>query len=210
MGNQVVKVRGSSMTLSGKTGASEQPLNSSATEAPPLPMPDGFLFEKGVCALEYWEPVKLLKEGSISDIHSVRRRSKRIKVRYKKKRDVMKFAKNAAEQADEHYEGERKDDTRDLYVLKSVMKDKVGEDLVLEEMRREIETMSSLDHPYVAKLYEAYERRRHIYLVMEYCPGGDLSEVGKLSENECASLVHQILSAVSYLHAHNVVHRDRK
>ncbi len=31
-----------------------------------------FKYEKNVCALSWWEPIKLLEEGSISDIHLVR------------------------------------------------------------------------------------------------------------------------------------------
>ena len=32
----------------------------------------------------------------------------------------------------------------------------------------------SLDHPNIIKLYELYEDLKYIYLVMEYCSGGDL------------------------------------
>ena len=42
-----------------------------------------FHYEKNVCALEYWAPIKLLAEGSISDIHLCCRREQRIRVRYK-------------------------------------------------------------------------------------------------------------------------------
>ena len=160
-----------------------------------------FHFEKDVCALEFWEPIKLLGEGSISDIHLVRRRSQRIRVRYKKKREIMKFAKT--------HQGDEVDDEQDLFVLKSIMKDHIDDDLVLEEMRREIDTMSKLHHPNIVKLYEAYERRRHVYLVMEYCPGGDLTE-RHFTEEECAQIVRNILSAVAYMHSHHVVHRDLK
>ena len=170
----------------------------------PPPFPQEFKYEKGTCALEYWEPLRLLKEGSISDIHLVRRRPKRINVRYKKKRDIMKFAKE--QQGSSPLEEHENDD---LYVLKSIMKDHVDNDLVLEEMRSELQTMSQLKHPNIAKLYEAYERRRHIYLVMELCPNGDLSD-RTFSEKEAAVLVRQILEAVAYMHSKGVVHRDLK
>ena len=179
----------------------------------PLPMNSEFRYEKGVCALEYWEPVKLLGEGSISDIHLVRRRSKRIHVRYKKKRDIMKFAKEQTLKESGSGSFDRAAaaaaDERELYVLKSIMKDHVDSDQVLEEMRRELHTMSKLEHPNIVKLYEAYERRRHIYLVMDYCSGGNLTD-RHFSEKQCAVVVRKILSAVGYMHSMGVVHRDLK
>ena len=31
-----------------------------------------------------------------------------------------------------------------------------------------------MDHPNIVKFYEVYEDKKNIYLVMEYCKGGDL------------------------------------
>lgn len=61
----------------------------------------------------------------------------------------------------------------------------------------------------VAKVYEAYERHRHIYLIMEYCRGGDLWTVvdQQWHETQIAQLVRKILSAVAYVHDHSVVHQ---
>lgn len=193
----------SSSSAKQRKGSVSSSVDDNNDQEDPLPLGTEFHYEKGVCALEYWEPVKLLGEGSISDIHLVRRRSKRIHVRYKKKRDIMKFAKNnTLEAIDEENEDE-------LFVLKSIMKDHVDNDLVLEEMRRELHTMSRLNHPNIVKLYEAYERRRHIYLVMDYCSGGDLTD-RHFSEAQCAIVISKILSAVEYMHSKGVVHRDLK
>ncbi len=37
----------------------------------------------------------------------------------------------------------------------------------LEAMMREIEILGRLDHPHIIKLYEAYESKDNIYLVLE-------------------------------------------
>ena len=34
--------------------------------------------------------------------------------------------------------------------------------------------MKSMDSPYIIKLYETHEDEKYIYLVLEYCDGGDL------------------------------------
>jgi len=165
---------------------------------------EGFKFRKNTCALEYWEPLRLLGEGSISSIHLVRRRPYRVDVPYSERADVMR----AADAADISSAKLQLDalDPKDLFALKSIMKDHVQNDKYLEEMRSEIYTMSRLCHPNVIDVFEAFERKRHIYLIMEYCRGGNLCE-RKTTEAEAATIVRKILSAVAYMHEHSVVHR---
>lgn len=50
-----------------------------------------------------------------------------------------------------------------------------------------------------------------VYLVMEHCGGGDLHELrGQLTAGQIRSLMHQLLTAVQYMHGLNVWHRDLK
>jgi serine/threonine protein kinase len=148
--------------------------------------------------LEYWEPIRLLGEGSISNIHLVRRRPHRVDVPYKERADIMRLADSNLSEDD--LEGQ------ELYALKSIMKDHVRNDQYLEEMRSEIYTMSRLCHPNIINVYEAFERKRHIYLIMEWCQGGDLCERHP-SEAEAAVIIRKVLLAVDYMHKHKVVHR---
>lgn len=169
-----------------------------------------FTYTKNTCALEYWEPLRLLGEGSISSIHLVRRRPERVDIPYKEKADIMRLAAEAAASNDDDatttaIEGA----DQDVYALKSIMKDHVRNDQYLKEMRSEIYTMSRLCHDNIVNVYEAFERKRHIYLILEYCRGGDLCERNP-TEAEAATIVRKILSAVAYMHQHNVVHRDLK
>ena len=160
----------------------------------------GFTYTKNTCALEYWEPLRLLGEGSISSIHLVRRRPHRVDVPYTERADIMRVADTANIKAEETM------DTSELFALKSIMKDHVRNDQYLKEMRSEIYTMSRLCHVNIVSVVEAYERKRHIYLIMEKCDGGDLCE-RKPTEPEAAVIVRKVLSAVAYIHQHNVVHR---
>lgn len=88
-----------------------------------------FTYTKNTCALSWWEPICLLEEGSISDIHLVRRRDRFVNVKYKDKRDVMDLAKR---RRDSKTKGEVKSD--ELYVLKSIMKNHIGNEQVLDEV----------------------------------------------------------------------------
>lgn len=74
--------------------------------------------------------------------------------------------------------------------------------------------MKELDHPNLVKLYETYETDKDIYLVMEYCEGGELfsriENGNKMSENEAKEVFRDIAKAITYLHSRNVCHRDLK
>ncbi|CAE7484110.1 CPK2 [Symbiodinium natans] len=80
--------------------------------------------------------------------------------------------------------------------------------------QQEIQIMKTMDHPNIIKLYETFEDRKHIYLAMELCTGGELFdriiEVGQFTEKDCAIVVQQMLSAVFYMHTRGVCHRDLK
>lgn len=82
------------------------------------------------------------------------------------------------------------------------------------DLQREVDLYMSLDHPNVCRLEGVYDNTESVHLVMERLEGGELFDrlaaVKQMTEPEAAGVVRQILSAVSYLHAHKVVHRDLK
>lgn len=71
-----------------------------------------------------------------------------------------------------------------------------------------------LTHPNIVQLYETYEDKTKIYLVMELVTGGELFdrivEKGSYTEKDASDLIRQILEAVDYMHEQGVVHRDLK
>ena len=66
------------------------------------------------------------------------------------------------------------------------------------------------------KLYEWFEDDKAIYLVLEYCSGGELFDRLKaqqgdhFTEEEAARLVHMMVAACAYCHRMEVSHRDLK
>ena len=82
-------------------------------------------------------------------------------------------------------------------------------------LKTEISSMKELSHEHLCTLYGTIECQHHIYLVMEYCPGGTLynlikSHKGGLPENKARKLLHQIICGVAYMHKRGYVHRDLK
>lgn len=87
---------------------------------------------------------------------------------------------------------------------------------VLEQMKKEIEILSSLEHSHIVRIFHYVEdkQRFQLILILEYIPGGGcdslLKRMGCLNELLAARLVRQLLTAVSHCHSRGIVHRDIK
>uniref|UniRef100_H3AL34 non-specific serine/threonine protein kinase n=1 Tax=Latimeria chalumnae TaxID=7897 RepID=H3AL34_LATCH len=101
-----------------------------------------------------------------------------------------------------------------VVAIKCIRKDKIKDEQDLLHIRREIEIMSSLSHPHIITIYEVFENKDKIVIVMEYASKGDLydyiNERQKLTEPEARHFFRQIVSAVCYCHKNGIVHRDLK
>ncbi|KAM8971995.1 NUAK family SNF1-like kinase 1 [Pelodytes ibericus] len=101
-----------------------------------------------------------------------------------------------------------------VVAIKSIRKDKIRDEQDMVHIRREIEIMSSLSHPHIISIYEVFENKDKIVIIMEYASKGELydyiSERRRLSERETRHFFRQIVSAVHYCHKNGVVHRDLK
>ncbi|KAM9311610.1 NUAK family SNF1-like kinase 1 [Gastrophryne carolinensis] len=101
-----------------------------------------------------------------------------------------------------------------VVAIKSIRKDKIRDEQDMVHIRREIEIMSSLSHPHIISIYEVFENKDKIVIIMEYASKGELydyiSERRRLTERETRHFFRQIVSAVHYCHKNGVVHRDLK
>ena len=83
----------------------------------------------------------------------------------------------------------------------------------------EIKILKEISHPNIVKLYEVKETSTYYYLVTEYCNSGGLQELldnyikknrKPFPEEVVQYFMKQIVSAIYYLHKHNILHRDIK
>ena len=83
-----------------------------------------------------------------------------------------------------------------------------------EEIRNEIEVLKNLDHPNIMKIFEFFEDDKNIYLINEFCGGGDIAglmdKYGVFPEFLLKYVMFQVFLAISFLHSNKVVHGDIK
>ncbi|EHK44367.1 hypothetical protein TRIATDRAFT_36309 [Trichoderma atroviride IMI 206040] len=89
-----------------------------------------------------------------------------------------------------------------------------GEMRVPVAIEREVAILKLIEHPNIMKLYDIWENRSEIYLILEYIDQGDLftfiNSKGRLSEEVAVYFFRQMISAIAYCHSFNVCHRDLK
>ena len=64
--------------------------------------------------------------------------------------------------------------TGDKVAIKILEKDKIKDHSDIERINREITILKKVRHPQVVQLYEMIENNDYLYLIMEYCSGGEL------------------------------------
>lgn len=81
-------------------------------------------------------------------------------------------------------------------------------------IEREVAILKLIEHPNIVKLFDIWENRNEIYLIMEYVENGDLftyiSCNGALTEESSLYVFRQMMNAVQYCHNFNICHRDLK
>ncbi|CDQ66552.1 unnamed protein product [Oncorhynchus mykiss] len=79
---------------------------------------------------------------------------------------------------------------------------------------KEIKILKELKHENIVALHDFQETASSVYLVMEYCNGGDLADYlhskGTLSEDTIRVFLQQIAGAMRVLQAKGIIHRDLK
>jgi len=84
--------------------------------------------------------------------------------------------------------------------------------------KSEIDVMRDLTHPNIVELYDVYENNKSLMLVMELCQGGELfqriaayaAKGRAYNEKLAANVLKQVLSALAFMHSHNICHCDLK
>lgn len=87
---------------------------------------------------------------------------------------------------------------------------------MLENLDLEISILTTYQHPNIVCLENSHKSDQYIYLILEYCAGGDLQglirsrKAGRLTEPLARRLMRDLTSGLTFLASHNLIHRDIK
>ena len=106
-----------------------------------------------------------------------------------------------------------------IYATKVYNRETIENSSAMKYLTNEISILNELRHPNIVNFVEVKKTKKHYYIVMEFCNGGELEKAlqkyqikyGKpFSEEIVQHLMRQIIDAFRFIHSKNVMHRDIK
>ena len=82
------------------------------------------------------------------------------------------------------------------------------------DLVKEVDIISGLDHPNIIKFYETYHDKYFFHIVMELCQGKEvfdnIANHGYMSEKKVVNIIFKVLLAIAHCHSRGITHRDLK
>ncbi|KAL6065407.1 serine/threonine-protein kinase dst2 isoform X3 [Balamuthia mandrillaris] len=91
----------------------------------------------------------------------------------------------------------------------------LDDEAALDDVRKEISILSTCNHENIVSYYGSYFEEDNLWIVMEYCGGGSVSDICQnlesgLSNDQIALICREALKGLDYLHKLHKIHRDIK
>ena len=85
----------------------------------------------------------------------------------------------------------------------------------IDTLRKEVLVVKECVSHYILKFYGSFLKDGELWMVIEYCDGGSVSDIMKstgnaLNEDEISSIFKQVLKGLNYMHENKKIHRDIK
>jgi Protein kinase domain/Ankyrin repeats (many copies) len=107
-----------------------------------------------------------------------------------------------------------KQDTGMLYAMKVLRKDKIVSHNLIRYALTERNVLSYIRHPFIVSLNYAFQTSEKLFLILDYCPGGDMSShliaEKRFTEQRARIYICEILLALEELHKRDIIFRDLK
>jgi serine/threonine protein kinase len=107
-----------------------------------------------------------------------------------------------------------KDDLSDkVYAMKVINKNLLIRKKQLKYALGENTVLKKCDCPFIVKLYYSFQTLENLYMVEQYCQGGDLQyhlKINLFEEEDAKFYIAEIILAIEYLHNLHTIYRDLK
>ena len=108
----------------------------------------------------------------------------------------------------------KKKDSDDFYAMKVLDKYRIAKLNIFKYVLTERNVLSVMNNPFIVKLNYAFQTSEKLFLLLDYCPGGDLLKQlqiqTRFSEEKAKFYICEIILALGELHKHNIIFRDLK
>ena len=108
----------------------------------------------------------------------------------------------------------KKRDTSQMYAMKVLRKDKIMNQNLIKYAKTERNVLSYVRHPFIVSLNFAFQTPEKLFLILDYCPGGDLgfqiSREKRFDEFRARIYICEVLLALEELHKRDIIFRDLK
>eukprot|EP00002_Diphylleia_rotans_P019562 TRINITY_DN377_c0_g1_i1.p1 TRINITY_DN377_c0_g1~~TRINITY_DN377_c0_g1_i1.p1 ORF type:complete len:356 (+),score=68.35 TRINITY_DN377_c0_g1_i1:47-1114(+) len=99
-----------------------------------------------------------------------------------------------------------------IVAVKTILLD--GDD-TCEDVQKEVRILKTCDHQNIVKYYGSYLKDDILWICMEYCGGGSITDVCQISErplteDQISLICRETLKGLDYLHKQHKLHRDVK
>ena len=106
----------------------------------------------------------------------------------------------------------KKNDDNKIYAMKILKKKAMIKRNQVTHIKTERKIMELIDHPFIVKLRYAFQNPQKLYMVMDYCPGGELffhiQRVERFNEEAVKFYGAQLVLALDHLHKNNIIYRE--
>ena len=108
----------------------------------------------------------------------------------------------------------QKINTKEKYAMKVLRKERIMGQNLLKYAIAERNVLSLSHHPFIVKLNFAFQTSTKLFLILEYCPNGDLGKhllfEKRFSERKAKFYICEVLLALENLHQRDIIFRDLK
>lgn len=102
----------------------------------------------------------------------------------------------------------------ETFAIKIIKKKEMIRKNHILQTKIEKKTLQSLSHPFIIELKYAFQDKKRLYLVTDFCSGGELfyhlSKLGYFNENAIKFYASQIIIVFEYLHSLGILYKDLK